>query len=162
MNLEKNKKNYLIMKNSFLFILFTCIAVSLTHSQDTPAYADQSKDIYSLVDSYALARETKDTLLLERILASEVDQLVSSGNWRNGKEESMKGMLRSSASNPGSRTLKIEKLRFLNSESAIADARYEIQNADGTIRKMWSSFIVVYEEDRWKISAIRNMLPARP
>jgi len=150
------------MKNSFLFILFTCIAVSLTHSQDTPAYADQSKDIYSLVDSYALARETKDTLLLERILASEVDQLVSSGNWRNGKEESMKGMLRSSASNPGSRTLKIEKLRFLNSESAIADARYEIQNADGTIRKMWSSFIVVYEEDRWKISAIRNMLPARP
>jgi hypothetical protein len=42
----------------------------------------------------------------------------------------------------------------------IADARYEIQNADGTARKMWSTFIVVYQDDAWKITAIRNMLLA--
>ncbi len=79
-----------------------------------------------------------------------------------GKKESMKGMLKSSVSNPRTRTLKIEKIRFLNSVSAIVDARYQIQNAHGTVRKMWSTFIVVYEEDRWKIAAIKNMLPARP
>ncbi|TDI72183.1 MAG: DUF4440 domain-containing protein, partial [Bacteroidetes bacterium] len=33
-------------------------------------------------------------------------------------------------------------------------------NADGTARKMWSTFIVVRNEDGWKIAAIRNMLPA--
>jgi len=42
------------------------------------------------------------------------------------------------------------------------DARYEIQNADGTTRKMWDTFIVVLDNDAWKISAIRNMLPAGP
>jgi len=68
-------------------------------------------------------------------------------------------MLQSSESNPGSRKLIVEKIRFLNKESAIADARYEIQNTDGTTRKMWSTFIVVNQKNSWKITAIRNMLP---
>jgi len=49
----------------------------------------------------------------------------------------------------------------LNAESALVDTRYEIANADGSIRKMWSTFIVVYEGNRWKITAIRNMLPTK-
>jgi len=49
---------------------------------------------------------------------------------------------------------------MLNSAAAMADCRYEITNADGTIRKMWSSFIIVDEKGKWKISAIRNMLPS--
>jgi len=137
------------------------MAMPLIYPQDTISSTEQRQGIYALVDTYAQAREKKDTVLLESILSTDVDQLVSSGKWRKGKKESMKGMLQSSASNPGTRTLKIERMRFLNSESAIADARYQIQNADGTVRKMWSTFIVVYE-DGWKITAIRNMLPARP
>lgn len=134
----------------------------MIYSQDTSGTVEQRQRIYALVDTYAQARETKDSVLLKSILTTDVDQLVSSGKWRKGKNESMKGMLQSSVSNPGTRTLKIEKLRFLNFESAIADARYQIQNADGTVRKMWSTFIVVYEEDRWKITGIRNMLPTLP
>jgi hypothetical protein len=38
---------------------------------------------------------------------------------------------------------------------ALADGRYEIGD-----RKMWTSFVMVREKDGWKISAIRNMLPA--
>jgi hypothetical protein len=30
---------------------------------------------------------------MKSILATDVDQLVSSGKWRNGKDESMEGML---------------------------------------------------------------------
>ncbi len=150
------------MKNSCLFILFTFMAILLIYPQDTTSISEQRQGIYALVDRYALAREKKDTVLLESILATDVDQLVSSGKWRRGKKQSMDGMLRSSTGNPGKRTLKIEKIRFLNSVSAIADARYQIRNADGSVRKMWSTFIVVYEEDKWKITAIRNMLPARP
>jgi uncharacterized protein (TIGR02246 family) len=120
------------------------------------------KAIYALIDDYARARETKDTVLLNKILAPEIDQLVSSGTWRIGKKESLDGMMRSSSSNPGKRMLTVDKIRFLDSEYAIVDCRYEIQNPDGTARKMWSTFIVVLIEKYWKITAIRNMLPTRP
>ena len=150
------------MKNRFLFILWAFMALPLVYAQDAMSNTEKRQGIYNLIDTYAQAREKKDVLLLDSILTTNADQLVSSGKWRKGKKESMKGMLQSSSSNPGTRTLKIEKIRFLNSVSAIADARYQIQNADGTARKMWSTFIVVYEEDRWRITAIRNMLPARP
>jgi hypothetical protein len=57
--------------------------------------------------------------------------------------------------------LKIQNIRLLNPQCGIVDARYEILNPEGVTRKMWSSFIVVAVEGEWKISAIRNMLPAR-
>ena len=150
------------MKNHFLFILCAFMTLPLIYAQDAMSNTKKRQGIYKLIDNYARAREKKDAVLLDSILTTDVDQLVSSGKWRKGKKESMKGMLQSSSSNPGTRTLKIEKIRFLNPVSAIADARYQIQNADGTTRKMWSTFIVVYGEDRWEITAIRNMLHARP
>jgi len=144
------------MKNVFHFFLFTLVVTPFIYAQDRK----QEQDINSLIDKYSMAREKKDTVLLKSILAIDVDQLVSSGEWRNGKREALNGMLRSSNRNPGSRKIKIEKIRFLNSECGIVDARYEIQKADGTTRKMWSTFIVVNSEGMWKITAIRNMLPA--
>jgi uncharacterized protein (TIGR02246 family) len=120
----------------------------------------KTQSINSLIDNYSLARENKDTALLKNILTDDVDQLVSTGEWRNGLSESVQGMQRSSATSPGTRTLTVERIRFLDSNNAIADARYEIKNPDGTSRKMWSTFVVVNQKGRWKIAAIRNMLPA--
>lgn len=150
------------MKNNFLFVVFVFVSTPLIYSQDQPGQESQRQEILSLIDAYANARKSNDSIMLKRILTTDIDQLVSSGKWRKGKRESMKGMLQSSANNPGTRTLKVEKIRFLSSNSAIADARYHINNENGKIRKMWSTFIVMYEEDRWKITAIRNMLPSRP
>jgi len=121
----------------------------------------QKHDITSLIDQYSLAREKKDTVLLKAILTKDVDQLVSSGEWRRGVQEAVKGMLRSSESNVGSRKLIVETVRLIAPTSALVDCRYEIQNADGTVRKMWSSFVVVKEGEKWKIAAIRNMLPGK-
>jgi hypothetical protein len=121
----------------------------------------QKRDIHFLIEKYSMARANKDTSLLKRILTKDIDQLVSSGTWRKGKEESMKGMLRSSENNPGTRTLKIENIRLLNPLCGVVDARYEIKYPEGVSRKMWSTFIVVAIEGEWKISGIRNMLPAR-
>ena len=150
------------MKNIILFILFNLLATTFIYPQDTKTGDKREHDISTLIDQYSQARENKDTVLLRRILTADIDQLVSSGEWRKGIRESIDGMLRSSESNPGTRRIIIEKMRFLDPESAIVDARYEIQNADGTTRKMWSTFIVVYQEDTWKITAIRNMRPAGP
>jgi len=151
-----------IMKTSLLFILCSFVTLPNVYSQNTKSDTKAQKAIYALIDAYSQARETKDTALLNSILADDIDQLVSSGTWRKGKDESMVGMMQSSTSNPGTRTLTIETLRFLDTENAIVDCRYEIKNPDGTERKMWSTFIVILKDSTWKITAIRNMLPARP
>jgi ketosteroid isomerase-like protein len=147
------------MKNIFLLLLFNATGTLFLQAQNIPN-DKQKKDISSLIDQYSQAREKRDTILLKKILTTDVDQLVSTGEWRNGIAASVQGMLKSSANAPGTRTLTIDKIRMINSTSAIVDCKYEIQNTDGTLRKMWSSFIVVSDKGRWKISAIRNMLPA--
>ncbi len=118
------------------------------------------KAIELLIDQYSEAREKSDTILLKKILTHDVDQLVSTGEWRNGLDAAVQGMMKSSGSNPGTRTLRIENIRMLNPAAAIVDCRYEIQNTDGSVRKMWSTFLVVFEKKKWKISAIRNMMPS--
>ena len=150
----------MLLKNIALLLLLNLTGVLFSYSQDSTPGEHQRKSITSLIDQYSQAREKRDTVLLKTILTTEVDQLVSTGEWRNGIGASVAGMLKSSANSPGTRTLHIEKIRMLNPNSAIVDCKYEIQNEDGTARKMWSTFIVVAEKEVWKISAIRNMLPA--
>ena len=148
------------MKNILFLFLLSVASVSFLFSQQNKPNDVQQKAIASLIDQYSEAREKSDTALLKNILTDDVDQLVSNGEWRNGIGAAIQGMLKSSASNPGTRTLTIENTRMINSTTAIVDCRYEIKNTDGTIRKMWSTFVVVAEKKKWKISAIRNMLPA--
>src|SRR5215203_200336 len=148
------------MKNILFLLLFNIGAISFLLAQNITATDKQKKDIYALIDKYSEAREKRDTILLKNILTTDVDQLVSTGEWRDGITASVKGMLSSSANSPGTRTLTIDKLRMLTSSSAIADCKYEITNPDQTARKMWSTFVVISEKGVWKIGAIRNMLPA--
>ncbi len=148
------------MKKFALLILLHITGGMFLNGQHTTINARQQKAITSLIDQYSQARENRDTVLLKAILTSDVDQLVSTGEWRAGINAAVEGMMKSSANSPGTRTLHIEKIQMLNASSAIVDCRYEIQNADGGARKMWSTFIVVAEKRIWKIRAIRNMLPA--
>ena len=147
------------MKNIILLLLCNLTAVLILQAQVKTPSDSQRKTISSLIDQYSRAREKRDTALLKSILTEDVDQLVSTGEWRNGIGASVEGMLKSSAEKPGTRTLTVDKIRMFNASSGIVDCKYEIQNADGTIRKMWSTFIVVFDRKIWKISAIRNMLP---
>lgn len=148
------------MKKLILFFFLNLTGVSFSYSQSNAAIDHQQKAIAFLIDQYSLARQKRDTALLKNILTTDIDQLVSTGEWRNGIGAAVEGMLKSSANSPGTRTLHIEKIRMLNPNTGIVDCRYEIQNTNGTTRKMWSTFIVVAEKKVWKISAIRNMLPA--
>jgi len=149
------------MRNIFLLFISNMALISILHGQSVMPNDKQRKDIYSLIDKYSQAREKRDTVLLKSILTTDIDQLVSTGEWRNGIEASLTGMMESSANSPGTRTLSIEKIRLFNSNNSIVDCKYEIQNPDGTSRKMWSTFIVVSNQGIWKISAIRNMLPTK-
>lgn len=148
------------MKNIFLLLLLSISGRSFVCAQNT-LNEKLRKDISSLIDKYSEAREKRDTALLKTILTTDVDQLVSTGEWRNGIGAAIEGMIRSSANSPGTRTLTIDKIKMLNQTAAIVDCKYDIQNTDGSPRRMWSTFLVVIEADIWKISAIRNMLPSQ-
>jgi uncharacterized protein (TIGR02246 family) len=141
------------------FILLIVIAQA-GFAQTSEKQKADSNEILHLINQYSSARDSRDTVLLRQILTGDVDQLVSSGEWRNGMDAAIKGMLNSSTSNPGDRKLTVEKIRFLSENSALVDARYIITNPDQTMRKMWSSFVVVRNKKNWRMSAIRNMLPS--
>ncbi len=89
-------------------------------------------------------------------LTSDADQLVSSGVWRKGREEVVRGSIASSQTETGKRTITVESVRFLAPTVALADARYELGE-----RKMWTTLLLARDKTGWRITAIRNMLPAK-
>lgn len=149
------------MNKIVVFALINIFMSTALIAGNTTTDDKKEQEIHKLVDKYLQSRESGDILMLKSILTADMDQLVSTGEWRYGKKGAMHGMMGSSKKNPGNRTIKVQNIRFLTSETGIADARYEIRNSDGTVRKMWSTFIVVCDEKTWKITAIRNMKPAK-
>lgn len=138
---------------SLLLILALC----------TPLAAQPPKDdaaIKALVQHYLTARDRDDPKAVAALFTADADQLVSTGEWRKGRDALVKGTI-ASTRNGGTRTLTVESIRYLNAETAIADARYELAGASNT-RHMWSTFVLSRTADGWKIAAIRNMLPAPP
>jgi uncharacterized protein (TIGR02246 family) len=128
----------------------------------TSATADESA-IRAVVSKYVEARERRDAKGIEALFTQDADQLTSSGEWRKGRAEIVRGTLASSQSSGGTRTITIETVRFPAPGVALADGRYEIAGLEGgSSRKMWTSFVVIRDADAWRIAAIRNMLPAAP
>jgi len=126
----------------------------------TPAFAQSGEEpVRELIARYAAAREAMDPARVSALFTPDADQLVSSGEWRRGREALVQGAMASSRQNEGRRTLSVEGIRFLSPAIAIVDARYEIAGESGT-RRMWSTFIVHLSSGGWRIAAIRNMLPA--
>ena len=138
------------------------VALLLTPAAELLAtHATDSEAVRGLVARYAAARESRDASEIRKLFTADADQLVSSGVWRQGRDVLVEGMLGSSSRNPGQRTLTVETVRFPAEGVAIADARYVIKGSgDRPDRKMWSTFVCLLTDAGWRISAIRNMLPA--
>jgi uncharacterized protein (TIGR02246 family) len=137
------------------------------------AAADDEAAVRAIVARYVDAREQRDAKLLEELFTADADQLVTTGEWRKGRENVVRGGLASSQANPGTRQITIEVVRFLAPGVAIADGRYEISepNAGNAAppRRMRTTFVVVRVgaggsagSNAWRIAAIRNMAPTDP
>jgi uncharacterized protein (TIGR02246 family) len=123
--------------------------------------ADQTTAIRAAVQQYVDVREHPDPTALERLFTPDADQLVSSGEWRKGRPAVVDGTIAASRRESGKRTIKLESIRFLTKNVAIADGRYELTDAGGhPTRKMWTSIVLKRGASGWQIAAIRNMLPA--
>jgi uncharacterized protein (TIGR02246 family) len=132
----------------------------LVAGQPYPGGKDEAA-VRDVVKRYQAAREARDAKALAALFTEDADQLTSSGEWRKGRDQVVAGGLRSSLSQSGTRTIEVQWVRFPADGVAIADGPYEIAGAaGGENRKMWTSFVLTRGEGGWRISAIRNMLPA--
>ena len=121
--------------------------------------------IRALVARYVAARDLRDPAAVAALFTADADQYTTSGEWRRGQAEIVAGTARSSAQNPGERRIRVEAVRLITADVAIADGPYQIAaaGADGAAtRRMWTSFVVVRLSDGWKITAIRNMRSTPP
>jgi uncharacterized protein (TIGR02246 family) len=124
--------------------------------------ATEESAVRDLVARYVDARDHPDAKSIEALFTADADQLVSSGEWRRGREAVVRGTMASSA-NEGKRTITVETVRFVDAGVAIADGRYEVTGTNGgPPRRMWTSIICARTPGGWRIAAIRNMLPAAP
>lgn len=146
------------MTHHFFPALALVLLIGVPASAQPPSADDTA--IREVVRRYVDAREARDPEAVAALVTADADQLVSSGEWRRGRDVLVKGTMASSAQNTGKRTLTVETLRRVGPNVAIADARYEIAGAE--TRRMWSTFVLARQQGQWRISAIRNMLPAVP
>ncbi len=139
------------------------LALSAALFAQVPGAAGDEAAVRALVQQYMAARDRQDPRAIESLFTVDADQLVSSGEWRKGRPEVVKGTMASSQSSGGKRTISVESVRFVSPGVALADGHYDLTGlAGGGTRHMWTSLIAVKTSSGWKIAAIRNMLPAAP
>jgi uncharacterized protein (TIGR02246 family) len=132
-----------------------------------PVLAGQSPDarvrddaaVRDLVRRYVEARERRQAAEIEALFTADADQYTTAGEWRRGRAAVVPGTLRSSARNPGTRTIRVESVRFITPDVAIADGPYVIASGGADPRRMWTTLVVTREGNGWKIAAIRNIAP---
>ncbi|HEU0004435.1 MAG TPA: SgcJ/EcaC family oxidoreductase [Terriglobia bacterium] len=145
------------------FVILCCfISAGLCFAQSGARENDEAP-IREIVSKYVDARERIDPKAVEALFTRDADQLVSSGEWRKGRDAVVRGTMASSRGTGGKRTITVEQVRFVTPDVAIADGRYELTGlSGGATRSMWATLIMKKASDGWRITAIRNMLPATP
>jgi uncharacterized protein (TIGR02246 family) len=145
-----------------LLVCFAFAAVGVAQTKPEKFDKDETA-IREVVAKYVDARERIDPKATEALFTADADQLVSSGEWRKGREAVVSGSMASSRNSGGTRTISVESVRFVSRDVAIADGRYELTGqAGGATRSMWTTLVLKREGKTWRITAIRNMLPAAP
>jgi uncharacterized protein (TIGR02246 family) len=141
--------------------LSLCLLAALVPAQNTNA--PEESQIRQVIQQYLHARERRDPKAVAAVFTPDADQLVSSGEWRKGRDAVVRGTLASSESTGGHRSITIQTIRFLAPTVALADGPYELTDlAGGENRKMWTTFVLTRGSNGWLIAAIRNMRPAPP
>lgn len=150
------------MRNIRIICLFlTAVASGTLYAQDTTGDAS-SRAVRSVIARYMQARNSKDAKAIPQLFTSDADQLVSTGEWRKGINDLVRGMSASSSKEKNQSSITVESVRFLDPAVAIVDGRYQTVSVNGRTRNMWTTLILKRTGNAWRISAIRNMLPSSP
>jgi len=135
-------------------------AAAGAHGANAAERSADEKAIKGVIQAFLDTRDKNDEAGLGALLTPDVDQQQTSGAMRHGREAVVKGSLSTQRETGGTRTITVDSLRFISSDVAIADGRYDsLGRADGTDQHMLTSMVLHREAGGWKIAAIRNMRP---
>jgi uncharacterized protein (TIGR02246 family) len=138
------------------FICVLCLSFTSFAAAQSPAANADEPAVRDVVRRYTQARELSDPKAIEALFTADADQYTTGGEWRRGMAQLVKGMLETSARNPGTRAIAIAAVRFVTPDVAIVDGEYKT----GTdARRLWTTLTVKRDGRGWKIAAIRNMAP---
>jgi uncharacterized protein (TIGR02246 family) len=140
----------------------TLVAPGPDQPSASSARGSDGEAVRTIVRRYVDAREARDPKAVAALFTADADQLVSSGEWRLGRDDVVTGSVASSAQSGGKRQIEVERVRLVSKEVALADGRYSITGLEAGDRRMWTTFVMVKEPGGWRIAAIRNMLPVAP
>jgi uncharacterized protein (TIGR02246 family) len=134
-------------------------AISAAGAQDPGTPPADDVAVKAVIRNYVNARELRDPAAIQGLFTADADQHTTSGEWRRGRAQVTSGSLASSTQNPGDRRITVETVRLITPDVAIADGPYEITTG-GSVRRMWTTIVLEREAGAWRITAIRNMVPA--
>src|SRR5258708_9483166 len=126
-------------------------AGSLSGEQPATQPNDEAA-VRAVVQKYVEARENRDESAIGTLFTADADQLVSTGEWRKGRMDVVRGTMASSQSAPQKRTITVASVRFVAPDVALADGRYEIAGQAGSqSRKMWTTLALAPVSDDCRI-----------
>ena len=138
-------------------------AAAPAFAQSADRAADEAA-VRAVIQAFLDTREKNDAAGLAALLTADVDQQPDLGQHaqRPRRRRARARSRRSRARAAGARS-RVDSLRFVGADVAIADGRYDsVGRADGTDQRMLTSMVLRREGGAWKIAAIRNMLPTQP
>ncbi|MGD8323809.1 MAG: SgcJ/EcaC family oxidoreductase [Gammaproteobacteria bacterium] len=142
-----------------MLLLMNILPISVP-AQQSPGRSGDEAEIRQVVQAFIETRERNDRDGLAALLTADVDQLVTTGRMRSGREAVVDGSLNTTAGTGGSRRIAIETIRFLGPDVAIGDGPYDVvDTAAGPDRHYLTTMIFQRISGDWKITAVRNMQP---
>jgi len=139
-----------------LTLLVFVVLADASTAQPQSAIGRDEAAVRDVVRRYTEARELSDPKAIEALFTADADQYTTGGEWRRGVPQLVKGMIETSARNPGARVIAIAAVRFITPDVAIVDGDYTT-GADA--RRIWTTIAVKRDAGRWRITAIRNIAP---
>jgi uncharacterized protein (TIGR02246 family) len=144
------------MKLGFLLLMLVTASVAAEAQDALDRSADESA-IRQVTQDYIARRDEGDEAGLRALLTEKVDQRLTSGRMRLGRDEVVSGSLGSTQNSGGKRVITLNDIRFLGADVAIANGNYDsLGRADGTDLYMRTTIVFWRVDGKWRIDAIRN------
>ena len=142
-------------------LLFT-FALIIPVLAQTPKTGADDAAIRRVVQQQDETRNRGDWKAMGELFTQDAEQYTSAGEWRRGRAQIEKAVAQIMATTyKGAKyTTKVDTVKTLTPTVAIVDGAFEISNIGGTgSRTGHSTYVLVKDADRWRIAAVRSMVP---
>lgn len=148
------------MRTTLTAVFMMALAIPAL-AQTPSAGAGDEAEIRRVVQQQDTARNAGDWKALGAGFTDAADQLTSAGEWRKGRAAIEKGVAQGMAGpyKGGKYSTKIDTVRMVAPNVALADGSFEIANIAGGARRGQIAYVLVKSGGQWRVAAARSMVP---